>query len=350
MNAIASRCPEWYDSLLQVVENSDPCGINLDYDPDFILLQSRLQTKIGAEYGDFVETVEPINWTEVERHAQDLLTRSKDLRLIICLMRCRLRQHGLSALAEGLQTLQFMLTQWPTQVYPQLYDEGEHVPFMRANALAELEGADGFLGDFRQQLLPRVGGVQLSVRDIERLYTAPHDAETPSLSTISAMQQGWQNQPEIASLQQASHDLRQLQQLLQQTLGIEGPDFPHLTLILEHFAQPRTAAILSPSINPAPTAISDPPQAVATPSPESVMLISTPSLADAPLAPGIRQRADAWQQIHEARLWFELNEPSSPVGHLLAFTEQLVGKNFIELQKRLPAEFVSHLTDDPHRN
>ena len=98
-------CSDYYQPLMQPIPGSSPCGEAVDYDPAFIMLQSRLQPKIAAEYGNFVEAAEPVNWTETERDCLALLQKSKDIRLVVILIRCRMRKCGLSALAEGTEAL-----------------------------------------------------------------------------------------------------------------------------------------------------------------------------------------------------------------------------------------------------
>lgn len=130
---------DYYQAVLHPTVGHAPCGENIEYDADFILLQSRLQPRQDVEYGSFFEAAEPVNWTDTERDCLTLLQKSKDIRLIIILIRCRLRKIGLRALPEGLEALYVVLQSWPNDLHPQLYDEGEFTPILRANAFSELE-------------------------------------------------------------------------------------------------------------------------------------------------------------------------------------------------------------------
>ena len=73
------------------VSDIEPCGPNLEYDPEYAMLWTRLQPRGEAQYGSFVDTPEGPNWAEVERDCRRLLLRTKDLHLIICLTRARTR-------------------------------------------------------------------------------------------------------------------------------------------------------------------------------------------------------------------------------------------------------------------
>lgn len=99
---------------------------------------------MGAEYGDFVETTEPVNWREIESDCLTLLKKSKHIRLIILLIRSRSRQIGLFALEEGLIALYQLLKDFPNEIHPQLYDEGNlsrlcgQMPFLNWKILTAL--------------------------------------------------------------------------------------------------------------------------------------------------------------------------------------------------------------------
>lgn len=336
-------CPQWYQTVLHPCVEHPPCGENLEYDAGFILLQSKLQPKQAAEYGNFVEAVEPINWAEIEREAMALLTRSKDIRLVITLMRCRLRQKGVQAICEGLEALLLMLEQWPDMLHPQLLDEGEFDPLMRGNAFAEMVAPDGLLADLRQQTLPKAAGLQPSVRDIERAYASPREEGALSELTMAAIQQAWQQQQEtaITSLQLASQRLNQLQAQLQQSLGDDTPDFRQLQVLLRHFCLASilpSASVAATEESTAEVVIVQPQVAIETFTPASVAIPTSVITAKE-----IECRADALSRLLEVRAWFTRVEPSSPVIALLAFTEQTIGKSFVELLQYLPAELIAKL-------
>ncbi|SFN56481.1 type VI secretion system protein ImpA [Izhakiella capsodis] len=345
-----SECPGWYRSVTDTVPTAPPCGESLEYDPDFILLQREIQPRLGAEYGNFVEAVEPVNWAETERNALKLLQRSIDVRLVIILMRCRLRQIGLSALPEGLKALIWMLNTWPEHLHPQLLDEGEFTPIMRANAFAELESNEGFLADIRQQTLPTVSGLHVTIRDIERASSSPRDEDALSEETRQLLLHEWQtqDQPLIQLFKQTFELTHLLKEMLQQQMP--GEDAPELTRLLT-----LSGYFLSPS-----NIASDPPPAEATdePEPRTKTVDSNPEIPVAipadtlPMPPQktgrftekITSRNEALQRLREVRTWFTQAEPSSPVITLLAFTEQTIGKSFTELLQLLPPEVIAKMT------
>ncbi|WP_241647241.1 ImpA family type VI secretion system protein [Rosenbergiella metrosideri] len=346
-------CPEWYLPLLEPTNDSPPCGESLEYDPAFIMLQGQLQPRLGAEYGDFVEAIDPIKWAEVEREARTLLLKSKDVRLVIILMRCRLHSIGLSAVNEGLNALLHLITQWPQDFHPLPMDEGEYVPILRANAFAELSSHEGYLADLRLEPLPKAKGLQLTLRDVERALSGPADEDTQSEVTVKAILETLHNDPSIVSLQHAAEKLRELKAILDHSLGDDAPDFSALTSLLVFFSSNTAIAPLEndqpvQSETPLPTCHVEPPNASspppnplpsADPRPLSVekTVITTPSAAV------ISDRREALRRLEQLRSWFSEKEPSSPAILLLSLTAHTVGKSFIELLDILPAELIANL-------
>jgi type VI secretion system protein ImpA len=52
-------------------------------------------------------------------------------------------------------------------------------------------------------------------------------------------------------------------------------------------------------------------------------------------------RHAALELIREARQWFDIHEPSSPVPVLLRRAEQMVGKRYAEVVRAIPAELLA---------
>ncbi|MTD38244.1 hypothetical protein GIX45_06245 [Erwinia sp. CPCC 100877] len=353
------KCSTWYQHLMEPIAGESPCGVSLDYDPAFIMLQSRLQPKLDAEYGSFVEAAEPVNWTETERDCLALLQKSKDVRLIIILIRCRLRKIGLSALAEGAEALYALLCTWPDDLHPQLLDEGEFAPMMRGNAFAELEDIDGLLADLRNQPLPKAAGLQIFVKDFEKAHQVPREEGALSDAAIAALVHEWHTnaRDEIQPLTQAHHFIQEIQKTLAATLENEAPELSVLRRLLGMFSEefgseapaelPQTETmpdadrdISSPSAEaPIPDA------ALAAVAPGPVTDSAVPAAAPEPRK-GIASRTDALHRLQEIRSWFAMVEPGSPLIQVLKYAEDSIGKSFIDLLKMYPPEIVTILNQE----
>lgn len=343
-----AQLSSYYQHLSEAIAGELPCGENLEYDAGFIMLQSKLQPRLDVEYGNFVEAAEPVNWAEIERECLALLQKSKDIRLVIALIRCRTRQVGLSALNEGLQAVRYLLQAFPVDLHPQLLDEGEFEPLMRANALSELEDANGLLADIRNQALPKAAGLQITVKEFEKANASPREEGALPEATVTALLHEWDEREDktIHSLREAWTCLTQIKDELGDSLGHDTPDFARLEPLLNLFVtsswQPSAPVDIVPFE-------SEPEQEVAAAA-DDVVDEDKPAEQSQTISPprvvaqkGIESRSDALLKLREVRTWFTRTEPSSPVILLLEFAESTVGKSFPELLKILPSEIIEKL-------
>ena len=346
-------CSDYYQPLMLPIAGSNACGETLDYDPAFILLQSRLQPRLDVEYGNFFEAAEPINWAEIEQECQALLQKSKDVRLIIILTRCRLRKVGLAALAEGLEVLRALLCAWPDELHPQLLDEGEFAPMLRANAFAELEDANGLLADLRNQPLPKASGLQITIKEFEKAHQVPREEGALSDMSMAAIIHEWQlnARDSLFPLIQAYSFLMEIKSMLADTLRHDAPEFAVLGNLLafftKDFREGASAPVVSPSIVEDET-----PQvqeraertAGVVPAGGELPLVVPTAVTEA--RQGIDSRADALHRLQEVRSWFARTEPSSPLVQVLKYAEDSIGKSFADLLKMYPPEIVAMLNQE----
>ena len=332
--------PDDDTSLLTAISDDTPCGISIDDDPQFLLLLAGLQPKADAQYGDFYEPAETINWSETAAAARRLLCRSKDIRLIIILMRCQLRLTGAAALRSGLSLLLALLHQWPDELHPQLLDEDEFVPQLRANAFAELNDSFGILADIRQLRLPKTTEGQLNVRDVERCSGSQPADKAFSAQRLALMRQQWtcSEDATFRDLARAQQHAPLLVSQIQQNLGDDAPDLNAFLSLLNLFT-PEAPLLPEVPAAPVPSAGSPVrPELPARPGP-----VPPPTLASA--LPAIRDRQSACARLEEVRLWFSEAEPGSPVIPLLAYAGQSIGRNFSELVAMYPPEILTLLKD-----
>ncbi|MCT4715761.1 type VI secretion system ImpA family N-terminal domain-containing protein [Enterobacteriaceae bacterium H18W14] len=350
-------CSEYYQHLMQPIAGDAPCGESLDYDLAFIMLQSRLQPRLDVEYGSFFEAAEPVNWAETERECLTLLQKSKDIRVMIILMRCRLRKVGLLALSEGIEALHALLHAWPNDLHPQLLDEGEFTPMLRANAFAELEDANGLLADLRNQPLPKASGLQITLKEFEKAHVVPREEGALSEAAVAALLHEWHlnARDDIAPLTQARHFLQEIKKTLRQALVHEAPELSVLDSLLGLFSSEfgtlppvANAPLHNAPADRAGEEISLPAADAAPATVDSASIVMAPvPLCNVPETQrGIGSRADALQRLQEVRSWFAMTEPSSPLVPVLRYAEESIGKNFADLIKMYPPEIIAMLNQE----
>ncbi|RTF05972.1 ImpA family type VI secretion system protein, partial [Serratia marcescens] len=126
------------DTLLAPVDADNPCGDNLEYDADFLAMEQAATGKAEQQFGSTIIPEEAPDWVQVERLATSLLTRTKDLRVMLYLTRAWTQLRGLPGYADGLTLVhQSMIRYWDT-LQPPLEFDGEADPLFRINALADL--------------------------------------------------------------------------------------------------------------------------------------------------------------------------------------------------------------------
>ncbi|BCQ27637.1 type VI secretion system protein TssA (plasmid) [Caballeronia sp. NK8] len=327
------------------VNPSAPCGADLEYDPEFVVLFAQVAAKMDAQYGDFVGVPEPINWSEIDRDCRRLMMRSKDMRLALLFTRCRTRLAYADGLAEGLGLLAAWLTTFADSIHPQpgVDDDRDAALEIRMNALQALTDMDGLMADVRDISLTRASVRRLQVRDVERAFAQPRPSDALSIESVTQQLQDLRlQQPDaIAGFDRALDSLGVIDAWNQAQLGAFAADLSTLTRMLKRVAGEGPAPASSARAGSAPFA-EEPADASTDNADEHDDALAEPSQAvetrvTMKSRPG---RESALHSIREARQWFETHEPSSPIPVLLKRAEQFVGKRYAETVKAIPAELI----------
>lgn len=332
-----------FAELALPVSADQPCGPDLEYDTEYVVLQARATPREAAQYGDFVTPTDALNWPELERDCQRLLLRTKDIRLLTLFLRCRTRLDQAEGLRDGLALLHAVLMAFPEQVHPQLEIDREVDPGIRANALATLVDPQGLLADVREIALGS-NAMRLQIRDIERALGMSRPADALEPESVHQHLDAFRSQglPEIEAMHEACALAQSIQLWSEASLPDHAPDLKPLIRLLElacHAGRPKPVAVeCAPASEIPPVAVSSPPSLSANIAPfaqADLQPAPTGNTNDMPTS-----RHAALRQIRLARTWFEAHEPSSPVGLLLRQAESMVGKPFAKVFQAIPADLV----------
>lgn len=314
-----------YADVLEPIDAGAPCGPDLEYDPDFVMLMAAVAPRVEVQYGDFIDVPQVVNWTEIERDCHALLLRTKDIRLAMVLLRCRIRLNGAAGLRDGLVVLGALLERYGNGLHPVPVLDDEPDATIYSNAIAALADPDGVLGDARDTPLSAASGLHLHLRDIEKAFATPRhkDALTPE-AAIRLLKEWWaERDAGTLALVDARRTAVSIAAWCEATLGADAPDFDALLTLLKPLeclqadSGPAAAAGATETAGNAP-----------------------PGGSSAQAAPLVDRRT-ALATIRETREWFEQNEPSSPVIVLLRQSERMVGKRFSELAHIIPADLLA---------
>ncbi|AOJ95293.1 ImpA family type VI secretion system protein [Burkholderia multivorans] len=340
-----------HENWLAPLSKSAPCGPDLEYDHDFVVLFAGTAPRQDVQYGGFVGSPEPLNWSEIERDCRRLMARTKDMRVAVLYARCRTRLAGVEGLADGTGLLAAWLQAFPEQVHPRAdIDDDRHVALeMRTNALQALADPEGLLADVREIVLTRSTAARLQVRDVERAFAHPRpvDALAPDSVALQLQNLREQQPSTTKAFDDAIANLCAIDAWCATHLETSLPDFSPLVRLLRLFqvgdSPGGTRSDALPSAEheeceaPVPPVFADVPSRLDDT--QTAALTSTSVVAPASLAPTDRQAALAL--ICAARRWFETHEPSSPIPVLLARAEQFVGKRYVDVVKAIPTELLA---------
>lgn len=331
------------------VDPAAPCGTDLEYDPEFVVLSAKAAPRAEAQYGDFIGAPDPVNWNDVDRDCRRLMMRSKDIRLAVLFTRCRTRLAGAAGLAEGTGLLAGWLTAFPDAVHPAADADADRdaVLEIRMNALRALTDPDGLLADVREIALARSTAIRLQMRDVERAFALPRAADTLAPeSVLRQLDELRAQQPaSLAGFDAALASVDAIDAWSQAHLDAYAPDLSALAGLLRHVARRHALAEpadreASPADAPsAPETSGEPAHAPLLPLAERTANPAADAAVRSALPPADRHAACAL--IREARQWFEEHEPSSPIPLLLERAEHFVGKRYADVVQAIPAELLA---------
>lgn len=308
------------ESLFAVISPDAPCGMDLEYEPDFMALQQAASGKAEHQFGQtVVPAVEP-NWDDVRQRAQALFSRTKDLRVAIPLARALARSQDMVGLNMGLLLLHGLLERYWDHLHPRLDTEESDDPAMRLNlnALAPLTDPEAMLREVRTMYLIRSGPHKVLVKDIlVALGKLPAGANAASQGQVEATIQAAakDNAPALEAVRSAQKTANQLHALLIAKVGAErAPDLRPLTDVLKAVVQMCDKAA---------------PASAGEPAASEIHAYSAAAAAQ----PGgeIRTREDVIHVLDRVCEFMERTEPAHPASLFIRRAQRLMSKNFVEI-------------------
>ena len=313
--------------LLQPVDAAQPCGPSLDYDPAHVLVMARLERRMDAQYGAFVDTPHAPDWQAIARDCDALLRRTRDISILVGLCRASLALAQAPGLTAALGSLRAVLERWPDDVHPQMFIEGMVEPTVRANAIAALADPGGLLGEIGDLVVTANTAGRMTVRDVERALATPRSSDAALPEVVAQRLQAAQSDRQgdaavqIRALGESAAHVRAIDAWSRAQLGDEAPSLARLLRLLAPFEAVRDVPQPMEKAVKLPKAILEKPQPAAA---------QTGQLA----------RHDAAARIRAAREWFEMHEPSSPVAVLLKQAERMVGQRFVQVADAIPLDLL----------
>ncbi|HID9089623.1 TPA: type VI secretion system protein TssA [Enterobacter mori] len=327
------------EEFLAPISPDKPCGENLEYDADFQIMNQASQGKAEQQFGDTIIPAEPADWNTVEKFATSLLTRTKDLRVLLALTHAWTRRRGLAGYADGLLLVQEALTRYWEPLYPLLEEYGETDPFYRINALAGLSDKSDLTVAVRNASLLRSNGDEISLRDAQALLDGSK-TECPDYPggrprLIDELARG--DQPGTAAVIVINERLLAIRDLLTGYLGESG--VPEMEQLLKTVGLVASACQVTDISKLLPNR-----EAQAEPQVEQQSAVTQPvqQVTDW-RSVQVTSRADAQLMLEKAKQYFAQYEPSHPAPLMIERVQRLSELNFIDIIRDLAPDGVNQL-------
>jgi len=310
--------------LQPLADAAAPCGPDLEYDNDFLALTQAAAGKPDSTFGP----AEPPDWRLAREKAEELLDRSRDIRIAITWLRAGLHTSGIAALAPGLGLLCGLFeTHWD-HVHP-MPDPDDGDPYARVNALGILPQNEGLVGDLREAFLvdERTIG-QLTVHAVEvALGLAPALPKDTPVGKDQMLQMVAAAVAKDATLRdavkQSALGVRQLVKITKERLSVSAaPDLQPLVKLID-----AVASVLPPE-----------------PTTADQLAEGGEAAAAAPrrgLSGTVDSREEAIRAIDMVCEYLERAEPTNPAPLFLRRARNLIGHNFLQLMKVLAPDALA---------
>lgn len=328
-----------WESLLADLSPESPCGENLEYDPIFAEMERAAQGKPEQQFGEKIIPAEDPNWKEVQSKALEVLSRTRDLRVVVYLARAILNTGRLADFGGCIGLLKRLIAERWDQVHPRLDPDDGLDPTLRVNLLASLCDSSTMLRDL--QKVPVVASKTLGRFNLRDLAVAKGDApappDQPSPPTMALVDAAFMD----CDLEELKADAKAVREAVDGLGTIES-------LVTE-----RVGAGRSTSLKAAVDVLRSL-QAVLDPQLVRRGIVETPAAGDAagqggngqaPAAPPpvdeVRTREDVVRVLDKICEYYARNEPSSPIPLLLMRAKRLTALSFMEIIEDIAPDAVA---------
>ena len=298
------------------------------------------------QVGGNIEPAQPPNWKALRKMIVDLMGKTRDLRLLVELVRTELNLEGLNGLRETLALLRGSLEGYWDSIHPQLDPDDDNDPTVRVNTLMALCDRDSFIVPLLNAPLveSRVVG-RFSLRDVHLAtgkIPVPEGQTAPQLSLIQgAFSEVPPDNVKATSdaLRDSLSDINAIENFVTQQVGVgNAPSFAPLRDALKealHFVDEQMDG--AGVAGEADGGIADD-----TGDPAAVAGAGGKKSATGPIG-GIGNRQDVVRALDLICEYYAQNEPSSPVPLLARRAKRLVTMDFMEIIQDLAPGGVSEV-------
>lgn len=333
---------DWLD-LLNEISSDKPCGDHLEYDPAYLDLAKNIEGK--PEDPLTGEKAQPPVWRDVQKDATALLLRTKDLQVVLYLLRALIPLEGVVGLRDGLKLLDGLLEKYWECIHPVLDPDDNLDPTSRVNIIEELSNFDVVLRPLNlAALVDSKAAGRFCLRDIQ---LATDKIDLPAGSTkpdINIIKAAFMDVPvEVLrgtdqAIKESSVILEHLDSFVNEKVGIgNGPDLSaiksllkEIRVVFDQFASDLLAKDASQEMDGGD--VTGEQASSTSPSPRQQAGVGV-----------ITSRHDVLKTLDLICKYYAEHEPSSPVPIFLERAKHLVTADFMQIVQNLLPDAVSQL-------
>ena len=327
-------------------DGDSPCGDDLEYDPDFVELETLAKPKDEQQVGDAVIAGEAVDFNDVGKRALELLGRSKDLRIAVILGEAVLHTDGFDAFGKVMEYIDRVLDLHWDNVHPMLDADDDDDPTMRVNAIRGLTGADTMLKAVRWAPLTMSRGMgRFGLRHVQVAEgeNSP-SADMETVPTTAIINGAFADTDEDvmaatrAGLSKARESLKQLGKTLDARIGGSSPDLSPLDKLLFKAQGAVNKALGGDEPADAPEGAQDSPASGGGSGGGG-----RPAGGGGPMG-AIASNDDVVRAIDRICEYYARYEPSSPVPLLMQRARRLVAADFMTIMRDMASGGVEQVS------
>ncbi|WNB75621.1 type VI secretion system protein TssA [Methylomonas koyamae] len=329
--------------LLNEISPDNPCGDNLEYDAARIALDTDIQ---GTPENQFTgEKAMPPNWRDIQKQTIALLERSRDLQVILYLIRALIPLEGLAGFRDGLGLLQESVNRYWDSIHPQLDPDDGLDPTLRINIIEELVNFDWIIRPLSLTPLVESKAVgRFCLRDIQYAtdkLEPPEGVAKPDINAIKAAFLDVDAEELAATFRaigESSASVAQLENFVSEKVGVgQGANLSALRSLLKEisyqFDQLAGSRLVGEAEEAGEDAGADNEDEAGSKAPAKVKQA----------AGTIETRADVVRTLDLLCKYYAENEPSSPVPILLQRAKYLATADFLSIVNNLMPDALSQI-------
>lgn len=321
------------ESLSQPVSEQLPSGENLEYDPQYLQMEGLFQTKGESALEGQEDAKSGPDWKGIEKLADELLGRTRDLRVQVYATIASIHTSGILAFRDNLKLLRIFIEDFWDTVHPQLDPADDNDPTLRLNTLQMLnEYSLISMALDRVKLVELKGLGRFGVREVELAQGRETPLEGEAMPDLNVIRQAF------ASTDPAS--LQELHAAVDESLDL-------LTSIDSAWRERSGEAVglgfenARKSLQKVAAILADFSPSGATGADQTGVAAAVAAVSAAPRSGVIGSRSDVIRALDRVCEYYSAHEPSSPVPMLLRRAQRLVEKSFMEILEDMVPDGVS---------